>query len=183
MIVGLDSGCIARAARSLEVFAHLPESVGIELLERGQRIDFPPGEFLIRQGETSEFALVLLEGTADVLVETRHGPAHLASLSAPALVGEIGVLTRVSRTASIRAQTRVQTVRIEAAALHRVGFENPRFLSAILTQLGRRLETFNKAVGFYSHALAALLRRTGPRPLRTRQRRRTTSCRGDDSRG
>ncbi len=32
-------------------------------------------------------------------------------------------------------------------------------------------------------ALAALLRRTGPRPLRTRQRRRTTSCRGDDSRG
>ena len=95
-------------------------------------------------------------GEADVLVETKHGSAHLASLAAPALVGEIGVLTMVSRTASIRARTRVQTVRVEGEALHRIGQENPRFLSAILAALGRRVETFNKAIGFYSHALAAL---------------------------
>jgi serine phosphatase RsbU (regulator of sigma subunit) len=147
---------IASAVRTLEVFRHLPEQVGLGLLERGRRIEFEPGELLVKQGAQSDFALVLIEGEADVLVETKHGPAHLASLASPALVGEIGVLTMVSRTASVRAKTRVQTVRIEAEVLHRVGQENPRFLSAILALLGRRVETFNKAVGFYSHALSAL---------------------------
>ncbi|MCC6778655.1 MAG: SpoIIE family protein phosphatase [Hyphomicrobiales bacterium] len=147
---------ILSVVRKLEAFGHLPEEVGVRLLEQGQYLEFAPGELLVKQGAQSDFALVLIDGEADVLVETKHGSAHLASLAAPALVGEIGVLTMVSRTASIRARTRVQTVRVEGEALHRVGQENPRFLSTILAALGRRVETFNKAIGFYSHALAAL---------------------------
>lgn len=158
MTATVDPNRIVSTVRGLTAFGQLPEHVGIALLETGQLVEFAEGQLLVKQGEVSDFALVLIDGVADVLVETKYGPVILASLTAPALVGEIGVFTSVSRTASIRAKTPVRTIRITGDVLHRVGEENPRFLSAIMTQLGRRLETFNKAIGFYSHALTALER-------------------------
>jgi phosphoserine phosphatase RsbU/P len=152
----LDKTQLSALIRRIETFTHLPESVAADLLAGGTCVEFAEGELLIRQGDESLFALVLVDGVADVIVETKYGAAHLAAINAPALVGDIGVFTLVSRTASIFAKTSVRAIRIEGRALHHAGEQNPRFLSAILAQLGHRLETFNKAIGFYSHALSAL---------------------------
>src|SRR5262245_12603056 len=105
MALGLDPARIIGAVRQLGVFKGLPEQVVVALIERGELLQFEDGQFLIRQGQTSESALVLVTGVADVLAETKYGSVHLASLEAPALVGEIGVFTNVLRTASIRAKT------------------------------------------------------------------------------
>src|SRR4029079_197839 len=83
---------------------------------------------------------------------------QLASLDAPALVGEIGVFTNVPRTASIQAKTKVRAIKLGGDECQRFGQQNPSFLSTMMRQLGRRFETFNKAIGFYSHALEALER-------------------------
>ena len=40
--------------------------------------------------------------------------------------------------------------------LQEFGSENPRFLAAVMMQVGRRFQTFNQAIGFYSNALDAL---------------------------
>src|SRR5262249_58579918 len=40
--------------------------------------------------------------------------------------------------------------------LQNFGSENPRFLAAVMMQVGRRFQAFNHAVGFYSNALRAL---------------------------
>src|SRR5262249_41816518 len=40
--------------------------------------------------------------------------------------------------------------------LQNFGSENPRFLAAVMMQVGRRFQAFNHAVGFYSNALQAL---------------------------
>jgi sigma-B regulation protein RsbU (phosphoserine phosphatase) len=154
----LDSDRIADVVRRLAVFGPLPEQAGIDLVKKGELVEFEEGQFLIKQGETSDSALVLMDGVADVLAETKYGSVHLASLQAPALVGEIGVFTNVPRTASIQAKTKVHAVKIGRDDLHQFGQANPAFLSALMLQLGRRFETFNKAIGFYTHALAALER-------------------------
>ncbi len=72
---------------------------GIALIEAGQMIEYDEGHPLITQGQSSDHALILIEGSAEVFVETKYGSVHLASLEAPAFVGEIGVFTSVLRTA------------------------------------------------------------------------------------
>jgi serine phosphatase RsbU (regulator of sigma subunit) len=158
MTINIDPDDIAAAIRKLAVFEGLPEQATVALVQGGAPVEYQKGDFLVKQGETSDFALILVDGAADVLVETTYGSAHLASLEAPALVGEIGVFTNVGRTASIQAKGPIRGVRLAANVLHDFGQRNPAFLSKMMLQLGRRLETFNKAIGFYSHALTALER-------------------------
>jgi len=158
MTFQLDDPRIVDTVRGLPAFAGLPQQAGIALIEGGQWLEFDEEQFVIKQGQPSDFAIVLVDGTVDVLAESRYGSVPLASVEAPAIVGEIGVFTNVPRTASIRAKTRVRAVRIGSDELRRFGQANPAFLSAIMLQVGRRLRTFNNAIGFYSHALEALER-------------------------
>jgi phosphoserine phosphatase RsbU/P len=154
----LEPSLVIEIARNLPVFAGLPQQACVELIQSGTLMEFDEEQLLVRQAEQSDYALVLVNGTVEVFVESKYGSVVLASLEAPALVGEIGVFTNVSRTASIRAKTKVQAVRLGVDNLHHFGQQNPKFLSSLMLQLGRRFETFNKAIGFYSHALGALER-------------------------
>ncbi len=154
----LDRLQLGHIVQKLAVFSRVAESAAVDLLQQGECLEFPEQTILVTQGHVSDFALAVIDGTVEVLAESKYGPVHLASLDAPAFVGEIGVFTNVTRTASIRAKTKVRAIKIGVDALHRFGQENPSFLSSLMLQLGRRFETFNKAVGFYSHALAALER-------------------------
>jgi serine phosphatase RsbU (regulator of sigma subunit) len=158
MTIRIDPHDVGEIIRKLAVFEGLEDQATDALVQGGAPVEYQDGEFLIRQGDTSDFALILIVGAADVLVETTYGTANLASLEAPALVGEIGVFTNAGRTASIQAKTPIRAVRLGRDELHEFGQRNPAFLSRMMLQLGRRLETVNKAIGFYSHALAALER-------------------------
>lgn len=154
----LDRPQLASIVQKLAVFSRVPESAAVDLLQQGELLDYPQQAILVTQGDISDFALAVIDGTVEVFAESKYGPVNLASLDAPVFVGEIGVFTNVTRTASVRAKTEVQAIRIGVDALHRFGQSNPSFLSNLMLQLGRRFETFNKAIGFYSHALAALER-------------------------
>lgn len=154
----LDRETSASLASKVAVLAIQPQADVVALIESGETLSFESGEMLIRQGDVSDFALITVEGTVDVFVETRHGAVHLATLASPVLVGEIGIFTNVPRTASIRTTSDVRAVRLGAEALQRFARANPAFLSSMMLQLGRRLQTFNTAVGFFSHAFVALER-------------------------
>jgi phosphoserine phosphatase RsbU/P len=158
MTMRLPRSRIADIVRALHAFASVPERAGIDLVQNGQLIEYEEEQLLITQADPSDHALILIEGTVEVLVESKYGFVHLATLQSPAFVGEIGVLTNVPRTASIKARTKVLAARLGFDELHRFGQENPAFLSALMHQLGQRYQTFNKAMGFYSHALGALER-------------------------
>src|SRR5262249_44671615 len=60
------------------------------------------------------------------------------------------------RTATIEATTPLRVLRIDSRDLQEFGSENPRFLAAVMMQVGRRFQIFNQAVGLYSNALEAL---------------------------
>jgi phosphoserine phosphatase RsbU/P len=58
--------------------------------------------------------------------------------------------------AAIEATMPVRALRIGSGDLQKFGGENPTFLAAVMTQVGRRFQAFNHALGFYSNALQAL---------------------------
>ena len=140
------------------IMGALPSQVLADLIAGAACVSFAPGEIMIGRGETSDFALLLLDGTVLVFIDTPYDNVHLAEFNAPAVVGEVATFTGVPRTAHVKAVTAVNAVRIGARALKDAGLAHPTFLEAALRQIGGRLETFNRAVGFYSSALNALER-------------------------
>jgi hypothetical protein len=118
MTIRIDPHDIGEVIRKLAVFEGLAEQATDALIQGGAPVEYQNGEFLIRQGDPSNFALILIVGAADVLVETTYGTANLASLEAPALVGEIGVFTNAGRTASIQAKTPIRAIRLGREELH-----------------------------------------------------------------
>ena len=158
MSAKLDPSRILPIVRSLPIFGSVPEQAGADLIASGELLEYKEGDLLIKQGDQSNFALLVVDGVVEVVVESKYGIVQLASLDAPALVGEIGIFTDVPRTASVQAKTKVRAVKIGDDACQRFGQQNPSFLSTMMRQLGRRFETFNRAIGFYSHSLEALER-------------------------
>jgi sigma-B regulation protein RsbU (phosphoserine phosphatase) len=130
-----------------EIFSGLPET------------ELPVDSVLLRQGEDSHFAYYLKSGRVLVLAETKFGTVTLATREAPQLIGEIGVLSGLPRTASIVAASAITVIKISDAKLFEIGRKNPPLLLAVIAQLGRQIDAVNKTVGLYTSALAALEQR------------------------
>jgi CRP-like cAMP-binding protein len=139
---------IATLLQSNPLFAETDLAVLNRLLDRARMLVLGPGDPLMRQGEASDAAYIVVEGSASISIETGYGNVELSLVSAPALVGEIGIFTGVPRTATVTAATPLRVLHIDGRDLQEFGRQNPRFLAAVMTQVGRRFQTFNQAVGF-----------------------------------
>lgn len=128
------------------------------LVLRGEMVEAEAGTRLIQMGEPGTFALLVVEGTALVTIDTPYAAVELARLPAPCVIGEVAAFTGVTRTAHVDAATRLVAVRLGAEALAAAGHAQPGLLSAVMRQFGHRFETFNRAFGFYADALNALER-------------------------
>jgi len=147
---------LAALLQSYPLFAQTDLAALTKLLGRAQMLILDRGDVLIRQGQTSDAVYIVIEGSCSIRIETGYGVVNLSTVSAPTLVGEIGVFMGVTRTATIEATMPVRALRIDSGDLQKFGGENPTFLAAVMTQVGRRFQAFNHALGFYSNALQAL---------------------------
>lgn len=118
-----------------------------------------PGEVLVRQGDVSDFACYIVSGEVAVFAESDYERVQLASLEAPRLIGELGVLASFPRTATIEATTAVTFYRLSGHQLMDIGRAAPDFLLSVISQLGRQVDGTNRALSLYSNALSALERR------------------------
>ncbi len=124
----------------------LPPAARAELAARSRPVRYARGDAVMRSGEPSDAALAVLSGR--VRVTGRDGTV-LATMGAPALVGELSVLAGVPRSAQVVAVDPVRALRIEAADLRAVAERYPDFK--------RTLEAFAEA-----RRANAFLRRQGP---------------------
>lgn len=129
------------------------------LMDRLQPIKPAPGTVLVSQGMASDAAYFLSAGEVTVYVDTAYGSVPLSTLVAPCLIGEIGVLADLPRTATIRAGADAVLRRIEREELLDLGHRLPGLLLAVIRQLGRQIGAINNALGLYTNALEALERR------------------------
>ena len=128
-------------------------------------INLDLGEVLIHQGEASDAAFFLDSGSMLVFEETRYGPVTLATVQAPRLIGEIGALAGLARTASVKALTPARIFRISRAQLFELARKSPELLMAVVRQLGQQINSVIKAVALYTNAITALERREFDRQI------------------
>jgi serine phosphatase RsbU (regulator of sigma subunit) len=121
-------------------------------------VTYPGGATIMREGDPGSFALVILEGEADVFVELPAGQVHMATVGRNRVIGELGVFTDMSRTATVIARSYLVVVRIDQDSLTRLSSEYPSIGIAIIRELGGRLATMNRSLAYLTYAAEALSR-------------------------
>jgi CRP-like cAMP-binding protein len=125
--------------RSIPLFAKI-EPARLKLLAfTSEHLEFAPGETLCRQGEPGDSAYIVLDGRADVVVETRDGPVTVASIGRNDIVGEIAILCDVPRTATVQATTPLSALRVSKEAFFKLVEQFPQIAIEIMGELASRL--------------------------------------------
>ena len=89
--------------RQIPLFANIDPARLKLLAFTSERVAFEHDQNLFCQGDMGDAAYVILDGTADVLVESNNEQAHVATIEKNEFVGEIAILCDVPRTATVRA--------------------------------------------------------------------------------
>ena len=130
--------------RRIPLFARM-EPARLKLLAfTSQRLSFEAGQALFHQGEPGDSAYILIEGEAEVSIDSPGGPIVVATLGRHAIVGEIAILCDVPRTATVNARTPLLTLRIDKETFFRLVNELPQMAVEIMRELAHRLEKTNQ---------------------------------------
>lgn len=147
---------LTSAVRTHPAFVDLDARVLSALLADGEIVTYASGDALMRQGEASDCALVLLDGAIAVVAQTEFGLETLSELSGVHLLGDVGVYAQLPRSATILARTPARALRVPRSAMMRLCHDAPDIPLHVIRQLGARLNAFNQAIATYADALAAL---------------------------
>ncbi len=140
--------------RSVPLFANIEPSKLKLLAFTSERLTFPPGQDLFRQGDIGDAAYVIVSGDADVIINTPSGPLTVARVGKNAFVGEIAILIDVPRTATISVITELETLKISKDLFFRLITEFPAMAVEIMRELARRLEQTNLQLSEANRQLA-----------------------------
>jgi CRP-like cAMP-binding protein len=126
--------------RRIPLFAKLEPSKLKLLAFTSERLTFQAGQPLFHQGDMGDAAYVIMDGQADVIVETPQGPLTVAHLKRNDFVGEIAILCDVPRTATVTAISELVTLRIAKELFFRLVTEFPQMAVEIMRVLAQRVE-------------------------------------------
>lgn len=125
--------------RSIPLFAKI-EPAKLKLLAfTSEQVEYMVGDVLFRQGDAGDAAYIVLEGDADILVDTPQGPVRVAQLGKNDIVGEIAILCDVPRTATVAAASRLLTLRISKDGFFNLVTQFPQIGVEIMHELASRL--------------------------------------------
>ncbi len=127
------------ALRRNPLFAKISPSKLKLLAFTSERIDFEKGQNLFHMGDSSDGAYAILKGSADVLIDTPAGEIKVAEVEKNAFVGEIGIICDVPRTATIRACSHLETLKISKEQFFQLMAEFPDAAVEVMRVLADRL--------------------------------------------
>lgn len=104
-----------------------------------ERVLYRADEALFHQGDPGDAAFVILSGRADVLVDSPQGQIKVAELEENAIVGEIAILCDVARTATVKAVTQVEALRISKDNFFKLLTDFPEMTIEVVRVLADRL--------------------------------------------
>lgn len=142
--------------RNIKLFEKIEPSKLKLLAFTSEHLQFMEGEFLCQQGEVGDAAYILLDGTADVIVNTPNGDVTVASLARNDIVGEIAILCDVPRTASVKATSNLATLRISKDSFFNLVNQFPQVGIEIMHELASRLHQTTQQLTATSSRLQAL---------------------------
>ena len=132
--------------RSIPLFAKI-EPTKLKLLAfTSERLEFMAGDELFHQGDVGDAAYIVLDGVADVMVDTPTGAVKVASLSRNDIIGEIAILCDVPRTATVVAHSDLATLRVSKDGFFHLVTQFPQVGIEVMSELAARLNHTTQAL-------------------------------------
>jgi sulfate permease, SulP family len=96
-----------------------------QLIQYCNRIEVQPNEIIVREGEPSNSMHFLLDGRVGIMVNAGTTPIRVRSLGPHTTIGEMGLITRQPRSATMQAELVSVVYEFSASAYERIKRENP----------------------------------------------------------
>jgi SulP family sulfate permease len=122
------------------------------LAEYCRRLEVKTGDVIARQGEPADSMHFIVEGRVGIIVDLPEGgAARVRSLGRHTTVGEMGLISRSPRSATIQAEVPSVLYELDAAAFERIKSEQPALSQTLLAYVIRvmteRLSFANRLIG------------------------------------
>jgi len=124
----------ASRLKQIPLFQDVPDDELSQIATFAQEVTVEQGRELVREGDFSYEFMAIEEGEAEV---SRHGE-HLADLGAGDFFGEIGLLEKTLRTATVTAKTPMRLVTLTGWDLKRMEKHIPGAIERVRETLEER---------------------------------------------
>ncbi len=139
----IDDGAVARQISTF-LGTHAGMEVMSEILATTLVLEFKPNETLIDEGALDDAVYLIRKGSVTVSVRLGGKDVVVAYLPVGNYVGEMALITRRPRTATVRAVVQTEAIRIDGRAFRTLIDNDPQLRHAIDSQLGKRLAELQK---------------------------------------
>ena len=127
----------ASQLKSLPLFADVPDDELAQIAGFAQEVTVDQGRELVREGDFSDEFMAIEEGEAEV---TREGQ-HVADLGPGDFFGEMGLLEKTLRNATVTAKTPMTLVTLTGWDMKRMERHIPEAIERVRTTLEERRPT------------------------------------------
>jgi CRP-like cAMP-binding protein len=129
------------------VFAVLSPARRKLLVQSGASVQLARGDKLFARGDVADAAYAIVSGEIEVTIEGPDGRSvFIARLGAGTVVGEMGVLDGVPRSADAHATRKTELWRVEGKLVHDALIEEPESALALLGLFARRIRDTDSLV-------------------------------------
>jgi CRP/FNR family transcriptional regulator, cyclic AMP receptor protein len=132
--------------RDIPLFAKLKPAKLKLLAFTSERLEYLSGDELFHQDDYGDAAYIILEGEADILVETPHSAIKIATRGKNDIIGEIAILRDVPRTAAVVAHGHVETLRVPKDRFFTLVIQCPQVGVEMMRALASKLHSTSQAL-------------------------------------
>jgi ABC-type multidrug transport system fused ATPase/permease subunit len=134
-------GAVVGMLGSIPLFSGMDRSKLKLLGFTSERVSFEAGQTVFRQGEEGHKAYVVVEGAADVILESAAGETRVAEVGANEIFGELALLCDTPRSATVRAKTPLTVLGISRDVFMTLLEENRAIAVQVTRAVASRLES------------------------------------------
>ena len=121
------------------LFSKLGSEELYQLSMETKRVNFKNTSNIVKQGDSGDLFYIITKGTAHVLLEKNNKFTTLATLTEGDYIGEVSIISRSKRTATVIAKGYVETLELSAKAFDKLLSSNPSLALLIMKDVTTRL--------------------------------------------
>ena len=125
--------------RQFPIFSKIQPAMQKLLCFSAERLNYDAGQVMFNAGDSADAAYVVIDGTVEISVPTPSGPIIINTMTKNEILGEIAIVGEVPRTATAKALTKLETLKISKELFIKIIRENPDAAIELIKILAARL--------------------------------------------
>ncbi|MBD3344512.1 MAG: cyclic nucleotide-binding domain-containing protein [Chitinivibrionales bacterium] len=125
--------------KKVTIFAGLGEENISRIAEKCEIVKFPAGDVIIREGEQGKDILIIISGTAKVILDIDREALEIIQLGAGKCLGEVSVIGILNHSASVVAIEDIEVLVLSRKIMMEIFDRDKNLFSILILNIAREL--------------------------------------------